>query len=111
MKQIGSIAKRRVNIILKGFDPVSSGGFTQVPNCILKAKNISPGAKLCYSMLLKYAWHNNKVYPGQKRLSEEMGAGERSVVRYMKELQREKYLDVKRRGQGKTNIYTLHFKV
>jgi hypothetical protein len=34
------------NIILEGFDPVSAGGFTQVPNILLKYKKLSQQAKI-----------------------------------------------------------------
>ena len=111
MEQIGKIVKQRANIILQGFDPLSAGGFTQIPNFILKAKNISPGAKLCYAMLLSYAWHNECCYPGQSRLAKDMGSGQRTVVRYLSELEKKKYLKTQRRGQGHTNIYVLYCRV
>lgn len=113
MKKIGETTefKNKQNIILKGFDPVSAGGFTQVPNVVLENEKLSSGAKLCYSMLLKYAWTNNYVYPGQERLAKEMGVGKRSVVRFLKELEEIGYLEKKRRGQGQTNIYILHCRV
>jgi hypothetical protein len=38
MDKIGDINrfKERQNIILEGFDPVTAGGFTQIPNVLLK---------------------------------------------------------------------------
>jgi len=56
-------------------------GFTQVPNFILTKKELSFGAKLAYAMLLKYAWADDACFPGQLKLAEDMGAGERSVRR------------------------------
>lgn len=95
------------NIILKGADAFSAKGFTQVPNHVLESEKISPGAKLTYAMLLKYAWQNDYCFPGQERLAKDMGAGERSVVRYVKELEQEEFIHIKRRGQGRPNIYEL----
>lgn len=98
------------NIILDTKDPVAREGFTQVPNFVLKANNISAGAKLAYAMLLSYAWNNNFCFPGQEKLAQDMGAGVRSVKRYMRELVRKGYVSVKRRGLGKTNVYVVHFR-
>lgn len=106
-KSIGEILKEK-NIILKGADALSAQGFTQVPNHILKSNKISPGAKLAYTMLLSYAWQNDYCYPGQERLANDMGSGVRSVVRYIQELEKEDFVKIKRRGQGKSNVYELN---
>lgn len=97
----------RQNIILQGFDPVSAGGFTQVPNVILKDKDLSAGAKLTYAILLSYAWTNNLVFPGQESMATDFAIGKRSVVRFLAELERVGYLEIERRGQGLTNRYIL----
>ena len=113
MQKIGDIAtfKNRQNIILEGFDPVSAGGFTQVPNAVLNDPKISLSAKVIYAKLLSYAWHNESVFPGQERMAQEIGAGKRTVVRAVAELERVGYLEVQRRGQGLTNRYVLHHTV
>lgn len=103
----GQLANVKRNIEIVGADPVTRLGFTQVPNVILKSELISPGAKLCYTMLLHYAWQNDYCYPGQERLADDMGAGKRSVIRFMAELERAGYIAVKRRGLGQTNLYQL----
>ncbi len=109
MDHIGStIEKHHKNIILDGFDPVSSQGFTQVPNFILRSKDLSVGAKLTYAMLLSYAWQNNFCFPGQKTLASDMGVSLRSIVSFIKELQSSDSITVKRQGLNKPNIYTLH---
>lgn len=105
------LADRYRNIILEGFDPVAAGGFTQVPNVILKNADLSVGAKLAYAMLLSYAWQNDYCFPGQDTLAEDMGSGKRSVVRYIDELERNGYVDIKRQGLGKPNVYTLHARI
>ena len=113
MNTIGELLhnnERLQNIILKGFDPVSAGGFTQVPNVLLKSK-LSANAKVVYAQLLSYAWTNDKCYPGQERMADDLGSTKSTVNRAIIELQETGWLDVERRGQGKTNIYTLKYVV
>lgn len=112
MKKLGEpLQERYRNIILEGFDPVAAGGFTQVPNVILRSTDLSVGAKLTYAMLLSYAWQNDFCFPGQDTLAEDMGSGRRSVVRYIDELEKHDLITIKRQGLGKVNIYTLRAKV
>lgn len=110
MRPIGDILKREPNIILKGADAASRGGFTQVPNFLLKSKTLSAGDKLAFAMLLSYAWQNDHCFPGQKRLADDMGLHETNVRKHLKSLEAGGLLAITRRGQGKTNIYTLNLK-
>lgn len=96
------------NIIIKGADQFTAQGYTQVPNALLKSQTVSPGAKLTYAMLLSYAWQNDYCFPGQERLAQDMGSGQRSVVRYIKELEEKGFLKITRRGLGKPNLYELN---
>ena len=98
-------------IKLHSADPITQHGFTQVPNVILKNAKLSFGAKVTYAMFLSYAWHNNKVFPGQKKMAEDLGISERHIRRFIGELKEARYLEVERRGLGKTNIYNLHLVV
>jgi len=107
----GRLVELAHNIEIVGADPVTRHGFTQVPNFILTNKQITVGAKLAYAMLLKYAWTDDACYPGQQKLADDMGAGERSVRTYLKELEDAGFLEVKQRGLGKTNLYRLHLTV
>lgn len=107
MEQIGKLVKERADIILEGFDPIVSMGFTQVPNVVLKDKGISFAGKLTYAMLLSYHWYNRDVFPGQDRLANDLGVSMRTVNRAIRELVRVGYLKVKRIGLGKTNRYHL----
>lgn len=98
------------NLIVEGADAATEKGWTGVPNFILVSKDLSIGAKLTYAMLLKYARERHNCYPGQATLAREMGGGERSVRRWLKELEKVGLLSVERRGQGKSNFYTVHMK-
>ena len=108
-RRIGDLLKER-NIILKGADAATRGGFTQVPNFLLKSKDLSAGDKLAFAMLLSYAWQNDHCFPGQQRLANDMGLHETNVRKHLKSLQTSGYLTIERRGQGKTNIYILNLK-
>src|SRR5665213_3047659 len=109
-RHIGDILKER-NIEIVGGDPITRHGFTQVPNFVLTKKELSVGAKLAYAMLLKYAWGDQACFPGQMKLADDMGAGERSVRTYLKELETGGLLEIKQRGLGMTNLYRLHLTV
>jgi hypothetical protein len=112
MDHIGAqLEKTKRNIEIVGADPATRYGFTQVPNFVLTNKALSVGAKLAYAMLLKYAWTDDACFPGQQKLADDMGAGERSVRTYLKELEDAKILEVTQRGLGKTNLYRLFLTV
>ena len=110
MEHISEALKER-NIILETNDPVVADGFTQVPNFILKNKKLTVGEKMTFAMFLSYAWNNERVFPGQEKLADDIGAGVRSVNRFIKGLEAKGFLTIQRRGLGKTNIYMLRYMV
>ena len=110
MKAIGEIIREK-NLQLDTDNPVLKGGFTQVPNFILKDPRISVGAKVVYAMFLSYAWHNDSCFPGQDRLAQDMGMSRSRVTEFVGDLERAGFVTIERRGQGKTNLYTIHFQV
>ena len=98
------------NLLLKGADIATQRGWTGVPNFILESKEISVGAKLIYAMLLKYAREMDECFPGQQRLAKDIGASERSIRSWLKELEKVNLVTIKQRGQGRPNLYTVHIK-
>ena len=111
MEKVGDTkAFRDRNLILMGADIATQRGWTGVPNFILESKEISVGAKLIYAMLLKYARELDQCFPGQERLAQDMGNGERSVRRWLRELEKVGLISIKQRGQGRPNLYTVHLK-
>ena len=53
------------------------------------------------------AWSHNRVFPGQDRMAQDIGSSKSVVNRAVLELQKAGWLEVTRRGQGKTNLYVL----
>ncbi|MBI5771957.1 MAG: helix-turn-helix domain-containing protein [Verrucomicrobia bacterium] len=110
MKTIAEVIREK-NIQLDSVDPVIQLGFTQVPNFVLRDTRLSIGAKLTYAMFLSYAWHNDLCFPGQERLAADLGMSVPSVSNFTAELAKHGFISIKRRGLGKTNLYTVHFQV
>lgn len=76
-----------------------------IPNWILRCKELTASDKLVYARLSQYAGKNGECYPKQETIAEECGMGERTVVTSIKSLVEHGFLEVERRGQGKTNCY------
>jgi len=105
----GHLEKIEQNMKLNTADPIARYGFTQLPNFILRNPDLSANAKTVYSLLLSYAWHNNLCFPGQERLAEHMGTHVATISRAIKELEEFSLIQIERRGQGRTNFYTVNF--
>lgn len=96
---------------VQGFTP-----YSQVPRWVLRSGGkLSHGAVRLYGVIMSYTDSNNTVaFPGQTRLSEDMGCGTRSIYTYMKELESFGALIIQKRrnerwGQFKSNNYVLVF--
>jgi len=107
-KQLKTIEQ---NIKLNTADPIARYGFTQLPNFILRNPDISIGAKTTFALFLSFAWHNDLCFPGQDTLAKAMGMSIGSVNAFIKELETVGLIEIERRGQGKTNVYTVNYVV
>ena len=102
MDPIKDILEKNTVVVL---NETLRSGFTQLPNYVLKSKDLSPGAKLAYAVLLSYAWEKDSCFPGQDRMANDLEVGRQAVSGYLQELKKHKFISWKRRGLGKTNIY------
>ena len=84
------------------------GGFVLLPRTLLHAPGLSRDAKLLYAVLLSYAWQAGSCFPGYERLQADLQCSVNSVTKWMQELQGARLVTRRRRGQGKTTLYTLH---
>ena len=100
LKQISNLLPTKRSITLRGADPIAQRGFTQVPDHFLQSPAVSPGAKLVYAMLLKYAWYNDYCFPGQDTVAKDMGVSRQTVNTHIRELATKGLIAVKRQGQG-----------
>jgi Helix-turn-helix domain len=84
------------------------GGFVLLPRTLLHAPGLSRDAKLLYAVLLSYAWQQGSCFPGYARLQADLGCGINQVTKYLRELEDAGLVTRRRRGLGKTTVYTLH---
>lgn len=94
-------------LIFDNPESILAQGFTQIPNSVLRDSALSTGARLTYAVLLSYAWKDEQCFPGQERIAQDLGVTAVSIIKYLKELVELEYISSRRRGLGKTNIYTI----
>jgi hypothetical protein len=83
------------------------GGFVLLPRTLLHAPGLSRDAKLLYAVLLSYAWQQGSCFPGYERLQHDLQCSVNSVTKWMQELEGVRLVTRRKRGQGKTTVYTL----
>ena len=77
---------------------------------VVQGRRRDPFEIVAYALLLRYAWQNDYCYPSQELVAQNMGVTSRSLITYLKELQKVGWITVERRGQSKSNIYELDLK-
>lgn len=82
-------------------------GFTSAPNYILDDTSVSLAARFTFIILLSFAWQEGSCFPGQTRLAQKLGVSRQMVNRYLTELKAKGFIDWRRRGLGKTNVYRI----
>jgi len=60
-----------------------------IPDVMVRSTSISPGAKLTYARLTRYAGQDGKCYPAVETLATEIALSARQAQRYLAELERE----------------------
>ncbi|GAI68808.1 unnamed protein product [marine sediment metagenome] len=85
-------------------DPLLRDQFAQLPMSIFCAQELSTGAKLAYSMLLRLAWEG-RGYPGHQACSDRFGPSVASIKRYVAELHEWGLINGYRASYGSTNSY------
>jgi len=75
------------------------------PNWLMRRKEISQGAKLCYARLCQYVGKKEKCWPSHVKLAEELGCSRHQVQRYIKELIDNELIEKKRIGLRCANRY------
>lgn len=102
MDSISNLLEKNTIVIQ---DEALKSGFTQLPNFIIKDKELSAWARLAYAVLLSYAWQEGSCFPGQQRIADDLGISRQYVSKALKELREHNYIDWKQQGLNKPNIY------
>jgi len=76
-----------------------------IPEWLMPRKEISPGGKLCYSRLARYAGKDGKCNPKIGTLAKALGVSDRQCSSYLSELKEYNLIKAERLGLGKANIY------
>jgi hypothetical protein len=95
------------------FNPYKRFNGAFIPEAICKYKGVSPGAKLVYGRLCRYAGEDGATYPAIPTLAAETGMSETQARRYIRELEAKRFIEVDREnrhyrkdGSGGSNGYT-----
>lgn len=76
-----------------------------VPEWLMQRAEPSPGAKLAYARLCRFAGKRGVAWPFLCELGEELGVGDRQARRYVAELAKCGLVSIERRGHGESNYY------
>jgi len=90
---------------MRFINPKKLWTFARVPNWLMKRKDVSPGAKLCYGRLSQFCDDYGRASPSREDLADELAVTPASIDRYLLELIKCEILVSKRRGQGRSNVY------
>jgi hypothetical protein len=101
------VSEDQTGKIVRFEDDFMALGFTMVPNAVLLNGRLSNGAVRLYAQLAFYARQSDECWPGQARLANMMGASDRTIRTYLRELETVGLVKTQRRGLRMTNVYTL----
>lgn len=104
MQNVSALLKQRYERIIVENEMLRAG-FAALPYIVLRDSKLSPGARLAYAILLMYAWQEGSCFPGQARMAADLGASERHLRRFLKELQTAGYVSWRRTNT--TNEYRI----
>lgn len=82
-------------------------GFTPVTNEWLDREDVTGEAKLIYAIFCRMAWQVGHCTPDVKLFHKLTGFGEKSIRKAIAELVELGAVSIKRRGQGKSNFYSV----
>jgi DNA-binding Lrp family transcriptional regulator len=85
------------------FNPYKLFNGIFIPDDIVKCSVLNSTDKLCWGRLYKYSGKNGVCYPKQKTLAEEIGVSEQVILRSLKNLENNKFIEVER-PKGKDRI-------
>jgi hypothetical protein len=75
-----------------------------IPNSLMRCKDVSDGAKLCYGRLSQFKGKEGDAFPSHETLGKELGVSRDTAKRRVKELERLKLIKIKH-VTGSSNRY------
>jgi len=81
--------------------------FWAMPKHILAMHELPLEARMVYAILWTRSNGENVAWPGQKKIADELGIGERSVRRYLEKLRGAGLIEIERQGNNRTNRYLI----
>src|SRR5436305_363054 len=94
------------------FNPYRMFHGSFIPEAVSRYRGISPGAKLIYGRLCRYAGEDGSAFPGLPTLALETGLRVTQARDYVKELEKSRFIEVDREsrhyrkdGRGGSNRY------
>lgn len=88
----------------RGYGPI----YRRITRC---GPELTVAGKLVLINILEHVGQSSKAWPSQETVARETGLSSRTVWTALRELDKIGFLDTDRRGQGKTNIYSLRLDV
>jgi hypothetical protein len=76
-----------------------------IPDAIAQYPELSPGAKLVYGTLLRFAGHAGLCYPSERTIGSRIAISERQVRRHLGELRKAGLVDWTKGSEKRTNNY------
>jgi hypothetical protein len=89
--------KRARPKIGEAFNPYKRFHGLWVPEALARRKEVTPGAKLIYGRLMRYAGKDGVAYPRVDTLGEEVGMGERQAQKHLRALEAARLLRIQKR--------------
>jgi len=90
---------------MKYINPYKQFHGSFVPEWLMEREEISPGAKLCYARLARFAGKDGHCFPKRDKIAKGIGVSDRQVGRYISELCNYNLIEYKKMGLGKPNEY------
>jgi hypothetical protein len=95
--------RQRANALQVGhpFNPFKLFTGIFIPEALVRSNLVSPGAKMAYGRLARYASQNGQCFPAVNTLAQEIGIGERQAQKYLCELEKTKLIRRRTRFTGR----------
>lgn len=84
-----------------------AGGFTRIPNFIVRSPDLSPDQKAVLAVIISYSFAD-RCFPKHQKIAECIGKSRSSVKRYLNELREKGFITWKKTLYGRTNQYYIN---